>query len=70
MSELRRSLDRAIARAALNKPADCTCDGLHTQFAPGMQRERVEALIAFEYSLGACPAELRALDRILDRLAS
>lgn len=54
---------RAVREAARTKPYDCTCDGLHTTTV-GPEID-LPALIDLERRVGGCPAETRALVRIL-----
>jgi hypothetical protein len=47
------------------RPADCVCDGHHSTAAPGLTRSDLRCLIDAERD-GGCPAEARALERILE----
>ena len=50
----------------IGKPVDCTCHGQHSNDA-AISTERLTLLIEQEKAFGTCPAEVRALVRILDR---
>lgn len=47
-----------------DRPADCTCDGYHTDAAPGIDTATLISLRDWPFEV-MCPAEKRALNRII-----
>lgn len=47
----------------LTRPADCTCHGFHTD---GADRDVTNATLVAIRDMETCPAERRALDRIIN----
>jgi hypothetical protein len=47
----------------MKRPVDCTCNGEHTQDAPGIHSDVLHQM----YLMETCPAEKRALWRVATR---
>jgi hypothetical protein len=63
VSKLETQLAEALEVARRTKPADCTCDGLHTN-GTDLSGVLLATVIEVEETFGGCPAEVRAMRRI------